>query len=510
MASHYGPHILYALVTAMLLSGQTLVLAEYDYDVMIIGAGASGLVAALAAAEKSERVAIVEKDDKIGGSHTWTGDIPSKTLISLANMSHDIITANKFGLCDTRNVNVNMSHVLPYIRSVCQKVYDIHSPDFFICSEIKVIHGTAQFVDNHTIMVDGTDLLTADKFIIATGSTPKIPPVDGINDIKYLTADTFFSYDELPRSMIIVGAGPLGTELAAALNRLGVKVTLIMKYGIILPTFDFELVELLMAILSDEGVTIRCNVEARAVETQEDGTVALHCVNKYSGTETFSADSLFLATNRRALTKDLNLEAAGVQTTQRGITVDACMQTTADNIFACGDVVGQYILSRVAYYQARVAVHNATRLWWQRSRKASYTDVAKVAFTQPMIASTGLTEQEARRHYGASIVIHRISYSYLSKALIDNKPTGIAKFIYDSNGILIGAHILGEQAGHLIDLLCIGKRLDTQLNSFSLHVYTSPSYIDLLWLALEKYRGDFPPASTVCLICDTVTGWFAS
>ncbi|MCG6534615.1 MAG: FAD-dependent oxidoreductase [Syntrophales bacterium LBB04] len=169
----------------------TTAYAEYDYDVVVIGAGASGLVAALAAAEKVERVAIIEKQDKIGGSHTWTGDIPSKTLISLANMSHDIITANKFGLCDTRNVNVNMSHVLPYIRSVCQKVYDIHSPEFFICSEVKVIHGTAEFVDNHAILIDGKDLITSEKFIIATGSTPKIPPIVGIESTRYMTADTF-------------------------------------------------------------------------------------------------------------------------------------------------------------------------------------------------------------------------------------------------------------------------------------------------------------------------------
>ncbi len=483
-------------------------LAEYDYDVVVIGAGASGLVAALAAAEKVERVAIVEKEDKIGGSHTWTGDIPSKTLISLANMSHDIITANKFGLCDTRNVNVNMSHVLPYIRSVCQKVYDIHSPEFFICSEIKVIHGTARFVDSHAILIDDKDLITSEKYIIATGSTPKIPPVVGIESIRYMTADTFFSYDELPHSMIIIGAGPLGTELAAALNRLGVKVTLIMKYGVILPTFDFELVELLMAILSDEGVTIRCNVEARAVETQEDGTILLHCMNKNGVTESYSADTLFLATNRRARMLDLNLEQIGVHTTNRGIMVNSHMQTSIDSIFACGDVVGHYVLSRVAYYQARVAAHNATCAWWQLGRKAVYSDVAKVAFTQPMIASIGLTEQAARKQFGNAIIIHRIDYNYLSKALIDNKPTGIAKFIYTTNGILIGAHILGEQAGQLIDLLQVGKRLDMQLISFSSHVYTSPSYIDMLWLALEKYRTDFPAATIACRLCNTVSSWF--
>ncbi|MGE0010353.1 MAG: NAD(P)/FAD-dependent oxidoreductase [Candidatus Babeliales bacterium] len=482
----------------------------YDYDLVVIGAGASGLVAAIAAAEKVKRVAIIEKEDRIGGSHTWTGDIPSKTLINLANMSHELVTANKFGLCDTRNVHVNSSHVLPYIRSVCQKVYDIHSPDFFICSEIKVIHGVAQFVDSHTIRIDGTDQITADKFIIATGSTPKIPPVAGIKSIKYLTADTFFSRDTLPLSMIIVGAGPLGTEIAAALNRLGVKVTLIMKYGVILPTFDFELVELLMAILHDEGVTIRCNVEAHEVEEQDDGTIVLHCVNKNGMRETYAADSLFLATNRRARVQELNLQAAGVEITNRGITVNKYMQTTADNIFACGDVVGQYILSRVAYYQARIAVQNATRQWWQSYKKTSYTDVAKVAFTQPMIASTGLTEQEARKQYGSTIVIHRISYNYLSKALIDNKPTGMAKFVYDSNGILLGAHILGEQAGNLIDLLKVGKRLDIQLNAYSSHVYTSPSYLDLLWLALEKYRAEFPPATTTCVVCNTILDWFAN
>lgn len=493
-------------LTCLFTFGQ---IQAYDYDIVVIGAGASGLVAALACAEKGAHVALVEKEDKIGGSHTWTGDIPSKTLISLANMSHDITTANKFGLCDTRNVNVNMSHVLPYIRSVCQKVYDIHSPEFFICSEVTVIHGAAEFVDKHTILIDGTTLLTSDKFIIATGSTAKIPPIEGIANVPYMTADTFFSQDALPRSMIIIGAGPLGTELAAALNRLGVEVTLIMKYGVILPTFDFELVELLMAILSDEGVTIRCNVEAWSVEKQTDDTILLHCMNKSGIMESYSADALFLATNRRARIKGLNLESIGVETTGRGITVNQCMQTTAANIFACGDVVGHYVLSRVSYYQARIAAYNATCPWWQLSKKASYTCVAKVAFTQPMIASIGLTEQEARKQYGNAITIHRIDYNYLSKALIDNKPTGIAKFMYDTNGILIGAHILGEQAGNLIDLLEVGARLDMQLSTFSSHVYTSPSYIDLLWLALEKYRADFPITASH-IVSHAIASWFGA
>lgn len=483
---------------------------EYDYDLVVIGAGASGLVAALAAAEHKGRVAIIEREDKIGGSHTWTGDIPSKTLISLANMSQEIIVANKCGLCDTRNVNVNSLYVLPYIRSVCQKVYDIHSPDFFICSEIKVIHGSAQFIDSHTISINATEHITSEKFIIATGSTPKIPPIKGIDTIDYLTPDTFFNGESLPDSLIIIGAGPLGTELAAALNRLGVKVTLIMKYGVILPTFDYELVEQLMALLSGEGLTIRCNVEAIEVASLSDGALMLTCCNKNGSYETYYADALFLATNRRARTNDLNLEAAGVQISARGIIVNEEMQTTAPNIFACGDVVGQYILSRVAYYQARVAVHNATRAWWQRSKKTSYTDVAKVAFTQPMIASTGLTEQEARKKHGNALVIHRISYNYLSKALIDNKTTGLAKFIYNKSGVLLGAHILGEQAGLLIDQLCVGKRLDTHLGTFASQVYTSPSYLDLLWLALEKYHTDFAPVTPLCAVCNTVTDWLSA
>lgn len=500
----------HALLILISVFGAPTITLAYDYDLVVIGAGASGLVAALTAREKVERVAIIEKEDKIGGSHTWTGDIPSKTLINLANMSHDIINANKFGLCDTRNVHVNSSHVLPYIRDVCQKVYAIHSPDFFICSEIKVIHGVAQFVDQHTVLINKEQLITSDKFIIATGSTPKIPPLKGIANVNYLTADTFFDGDDLPHSMIIVGAGPLGTELAAALNRLGVKVTLIMKYGIILPTFDFELVELLMAILSDEGVTIRCNVEAKEVEESEDGMITLHCINKNGTRETFIADSLFFATNRRARLAELNVEAAGVTTTTKGVSVNKYMQTSAENIYACGDVVGQYILSRVAYYQARVAVHNATRGWWQEHKITSYRDVAKVAFTQPMIASIGLTEQEARKQYGNALIIHRISYSYLSKALIDNKSTGIAKFMYDTDGILIGAHILGEQAGNLIDLLHIGKRLDTQLKAYSTQVYTSPSYIDLLWLALEKYHASFARASSACIISNTISEWLST
>jgi len=465
-----------------------LTILSYDYNLIVIGGGAAGLTAAVNASHYDKRIALIEKT-RIGGNRIWAGDIPTKALIRIARLTY--MHNSLENLCISKQFHtphLDNKKILEYIRGITKSVADIHSEDTLKDMGIDIIFGAPYFIDNHTIELNGKTL-SADKFIIATGSSSCIPPLMGIEEVPYLIPENFFNQNDLTASMIILGGGPLGTELAGALNRLGIKVTLIMSHGLLLPTFDFELVDHLTNILEKEGVNISCSTRMIKADKTEYG-IQVTCLDRYHSTITYEAESLFIATNRHPNVSNLGLENTDVTYSPTGIITSDTMQTNASNIYACGDVVGTFALSRVAYYQAKIAAFNVFCPFWKSKKSVNYTDAAKGLFTYPHFASTGLTEQEARKIYGNQLRIYRVSYQELDRAHIDNATEGIGKFICDAKGYLVGAHILGAHSGELVDLVHIGHRFDLLFEDYLAQLSTSPSYKDLIWLATEKCRKD--------------------
>jgi pyruvate/2-oxoglutarate dehydrogenase complex dihydrolipoamide dehydrogenase (E3) component len=448
----------------------------YDYDIIIIGGGPAGLVASKFARGLGKRVALIEKN-KLGGECTWTGCIPSKTLIRVAQVAYSAKNLREYGLACAQDIVLDTTKVMAHIHAVIKHVASSHTADKLEALGIDVFFGSPFFTGNHTIGLNG-QVLSAKKFIIATGTSPFIPPVEGLSTVSYLTNQTVFNLKKLPQSMIILGAGPIGIEIANCLNRLGVKITLIEMGSHILPREDSEITRILNDQLIKEGVLIK--TEHKAIRaTQSGGVINLDCVSSDSKPFQVQADSILVATGRVPNIEGLHLDTVHISTGPKGVIVDDWLRTSVAHIYACGDIVGPYQFSHMAEYQAIIAVRNALIPFFKK--KVDYRQAVWVTFTEPEFASAGLNESEARARYGDNIVVYRKKYTDLDRSQTDGNTIGLGKFICDTRGKILGAHILGARAGELIHEVQLGKYYNVKFFNFYPVIHAYPTYSELIW-----------------------------
>jgi len=453
---------------------------KYDYDLIIIGGGPAGLVASKLAAGLGKKVAIIEKE-RLGGDCTLTGCVPSKTLIAAGNYVHYAQALSKFR-CKVDTSCLDTAKVLEHVRNVVEEIYAGHTPEKLAKIGIEVMIGAPEFQDKHTITMNDKTY-TSKSFLIATGSLPFIPPIEGLDEVPYLTNKNFFELKSLPKSLLILGGGPIGVELSGCLQRLGTQVTIIERNDRILPREDEELIPLVAQTLQDDGVILKTGLTAVKALKTDDG-VALECVDSNDNKVTLSAEKLLLAVGRRPSTDGLSLEKASVQTTKRGVTVNNTLQTSAKNIYAAGDVVGPYLFSHMAEYQASIATRNALIPVFKQ--KVDYKHAVWVTFTDPELAASGLTEKAAREKYGNSIVIYRTYYKNYDRPRTDDRRDGMAKIICDKKGYIIGTHIYGARAGDLIGEMQLGTYYNLKFSSFYHVIHPYPTYTDVIWQASKK------------------------
>ena len=446
----------------------------YDYDLVVIGGGAGGFVASKFARGLGKKVALVEKN-KLGGECTLSGCIPSKTLIKVGNIAFQTQQLNKYGLSAKTDISINTDKVMDHVRSIVEKVYSTHQPEVFRDLGIDVLFGHPHFMDNHTIELDGKRL-SSNIFIIATGSSPFIPSIDGINTTPYLTNQTFFDLQSLPSSIVVLGGGPIGLELASAMNRLGVKVHVVEMGRSVLLREDRELVDILSQKLIEEGLTLLTKTKATKL-SGVPGRVAVTVENENGQKSDLMADSVLIAMGRKANTEDLGLENAGVDYTVRGVLTNNRLQSTTFNIYACGDVAGPYQFSHMAEYQARIAVQNA---FLPIRKEVDYRHVIWCTFTDPELAHAGLIEEEARIRHGDNIKIYKHEYKNIDRAKTDVSETGMGKFILDTKGKLIGAHILGSRAGEIIHEVQIAKAFEVPFHKLNSVIHLYPTFSDIV------------------------------
>lgn len=450
------------------------------YDLIIIGGGPAGLVAAKFAAKLGKKVALIEKN-RLGGSCTITGCIPSKTLINIANTLYDAQYLNDFNITiDAKNIDTKK--VMAHVREMIEIIYAGHSTETLEKEGITVIYGSPEFVDQQQITCNG-ELLKAKKYILATGSRPFVPPIQGLQDVPYLTNESLFTLEKLPPSLLILGGGPIGIEMASCLQKMGTTCTIIEMQERILPHEDAELTKELTKILCKNGVTLNTGLKAVKALTTPDG-IALECLDINNTRVTLSAEQLLIAVGRKPNSEGLGLDKAGVRTNKQGVVVTETLQTTAPHIYACGDIVGPYLFSHIAEYQASIATRNALFPFFKK--RVNYTHRVWVTFSYPELASAGLTEDEARKKYGDSLTIYRSSYKNYDRPRVDNKTEGLAKFICDSKGSIIGAHILGARAGELIGEIQLGTYYNHKLADFYHVIHPYPTYSDLIWQTAKK------------------------
>lgn len=435
------------------------------YDIVVIGAGAAGLTSGFTAAGFGKKVLMVDKALP-GGECTWSGCIPSKALINQAKTVH---AAKKLDA----KFAVDGADVLAQVRAVSEQVYTHETPDVLAKSGIDFIQGKAKFIDPHVIEV-GNQQIKAKRFIIATGSSPLVPNIPGLSQVDYLTNESLFQLNELPKRLTILGGGVIALEMAQAFNRLGSTVTVVEMQAEVLPQEEPELAAKIRQILSEEGVQFKLSSKAIGV-AKPAGSIEV-TTESAGQTEVLASDQLLVALGRSPNSEGFGLESIGVHT-DRFVQVNDKLQTSQKHIYAVGDVSGPYLLSHMANYQAKLATQNAML---PIKRKADYQHVTWATFTDPEFARAGMTEAQARAKYGKQVRVYRYSFDKLDRAITKAGDVGEIKLIVGRGNKILGAHILAERAGELISQVQTMKTLGIAFSKLQKVIHPYPTYSDAL------------------------------
>ena len=449
------------------------------YDIVIIGGGSAGLVVASAAAQLKAKVALVERN-KLGGDCLWFGCVPSKSLIHASRVAYQVKNAARFGIY-TEPPEIEFAKVTGHVQQVIANIQPHDSPERFRGLGVEVIFGEGKFIDKKTFEVDGQQL-TARAFVIATGSRPAIPSVEGLHSADFLTNEKVFDLKERPNSLVIIGAGPIGCELGQAFSRLGSNVTIISSKSHILPKEEPEAALVVQKQFESEGINILKEVRAEKVEVV-DGKKQVT-----AGGKNIIVDEILVAGGRLPNVESLNLEVAGVEVGKPGIIVNEKLQTTNSKIYACGDVIGGYQFTHVAGYEAVVALTNA--LFFPIS-KVNYRVIPWATFTDPELARVGLTEKQAKERYGDDVCVLKQPFSGVDRAQAEAATTGFGKIITKGNGEILGAHLVGISAGELIHEIVLAMSNNLPVSALTgIHVYPTLSEVNSkagLLLKKQKY-----------------------
>ena len=453
---------------------------DADYDLIIIGAGSAGLTAARFARQLGLSVAIVEQS-RVGGDCTWTGCVPSKALLKVAGVAHSAGTAGRYGLTSAAPV-VDFPLAMDRIRAVIQQIYDAESPDALAREGIDIIQGEAAFTGPDSVRVDG-DGYTARRFLVCTGASPVVPAIPGLEGSDYHTYETVWQMEELPSSLAVIGAGPVGCELAQAFARLGSQVTLIEAEDRILPGEDPEVSEVISRRFESEGIVASVGAGVLSVSSRGGGAVGAN-VQLADGARV-DADALLVAVGRRPNVATLALEAAGVAYGSGGIRTDRYLRTANRRVYAAGDVTGGPQFTHYAGWQGFMAVRNA---FLPGNSPAVRQHVPRAVFTDPEIAQAGLTEDEARGENGGKALVSRWPMREVDRALTDGEPEGFMKVTHLPGGRVLGATIVAPGAGELIQEWTLAIEKGIQLGDLAQSIHVYPTYsMASQQLALRAY-----------------------
>lgn len=443
-----------------------------NYDLIVIGGGSAGLTAAGVAANLGAKTLLVERS-RLGGDCTWTGCIPSKTLLHAARIVHTIRHSGVYGASNP-TADMDFAYLMQHVNNVREDVYhDADRPEIYQAMGVEIIRGVARFIDERSIEIvnDGRrDSVRGRYIVIAAGARALVPPIEGIRDVDVLTNENLFDLRELPRRLTIVGAGPIGSEMAQAFTRLGTEVTVVDMLNRILSNDDAELADMLRETLVQEGVTYLLNAAVQRVRASGAGMYV--DVDVDGSSASVWSDALLLAAGRRPNMEKLNLDAAGVSFTKAGITVDDRCRTNVRHIFAAGDITGRYRFTHMSEHMAKVAVTNALLKW---PMKVDSKHVPWVTFTEPELAHVGATEAELHER-GSKFEVYRFPFSKIDRAVTEGKTNGLIKiFAKKLTGKILGASILGAGAGDMIGELAVSMRNGVTLRQISDTIHPYPT-----------------------------------
>ena len=396
-------------------------MADFDYDIGIIGGGAAGLTVASGAAQLGAKALLIEKEPSLGGDCLHFGCVPSKTLIHSAHVYHLMQHAERFGLPKASIPPVDFKQIAKRIRKVIATIQQHDSEERFCGLGAKVLFGEAVFMDEHTIDLDGKRQ-SAKNWVIATGSSPVVPPIPGLHDTTFLTNREIFSLDRLPESMVILGGGPIGIEMAQAFNRLGTKVTVVDRSDQILGKEDKDMADRVASVMEDEGVTFFLEASIEAV-LETEGHKSVKILDSSGESRVLNSEEILVAMGRAPNIENMGLEDIGVAYDRHGITVDSRMRTNHKHIYAAGDVSGGFQFTHAAGYEGGIVVSNAI---FRLPRKADYTYLPWCTYTDPELASIGMNEKTAASK-GLDYTVWMEEFKDNDRSLAEDETTGKRK-----------------------------------------------------------------------------------
>ena len=462
---------------------------RFDNNLVVIGAGSGGLVAAFIAATVKAKVTLIERH-RMGGDCLNTGCVPSKSLLRSAKMLSYASRAEQYGF-KSATIDFEFSDVMDRVRRIIKRIEPHDSVERYRSLGVNCVLGDARITSPYSVRVNDTEITTR-NIVIATGGMPFVPPIPGLSECGYYTSDTIWEITELPERFVVLGGGPIGSELAQAFRRFGADVTIIEQAPHLLMREDTDVIEHMQSQFVAEGIQLLTNHRAVRVESTEQ-VHALLCTNAASENVVVPFDAILVAVGRRPNTDGLGLDDVGVTLGERGdVEVDKHLRTSVPTIYACGDAIGPYQFTHTASHEAWYASVNPLFSPFKRF-KADYSVIPWTTFTDPEVARVGLNEQEAERQ-GVPVEVTYFNLEELDRALADEEGRGFIKVLTPpGKDRILGATIVGHHAGDLlaefISAMKWGKGLKSLMGT--IHIY--PTLTEATKFAASTWRKKHTP-----------------
>lgn len=451
---------------------------KFDFDLIVIGSGAGGGTGASYAASLGKKVAVVEKN-LIGGECPNYGCIPTKGLLQAAEVYQTAKEGKQFGIL-SESLTFDYRRIRHWKDTVVSRTGSAQGESIFTDDGIKVLHGTATFISPHEITVGGK-AYSAKHFLIATGTTNFVPPIPGLEDTGFISFKEAIDYTNPPKSLFVIGGGPIGCEFAQIFSTFGTKVYIADITPRLIAREDADVGDLIGAIFDYRGINVLTETAVKKVEKRagKKAVIFEHKGKDYS----VSVDEILVATGKKPVT-DIALENAGVKYHRPGIKTNSYMQTSAKNIYAAGDVVGPYQFTHTGEYQSWLAVHNMFSRKRNRKR-ADYSAVPRCVFVAPEVASVGHSEESAKEA-GIKIKVGAVPISIIGRANTSNQLDGFVKVISDRKGVIIGGAIVSPRAGEMIHELTLAVKMKITAKEVSETIHAFPTYSEAVKFACHK------------------------
>lgn len=447
-------------------------MARYEANLVVIGAGSGGLVSSLIAATVNAKVILIERD-KMGGDCLNTGCVPSKAILRSAKIANHMRRAEEFGFEEVP-VKPVFKKIMQRVQKVIETIEPHDSVERYTSLGVECVQGEAEIIDPNTVKV-GERSITTKSIVIAAGARPFVPPINGLDQVPYLTSDNIWQLEEQPKRLVVLGGGPIGCELSQAFAKLGSKVTIVEMMGQLMGREDADVAEVITQRFADDGIQVLTN--HKAVKVISEGEKILQCESEQGMVEV-PFDEILVAVGRKPNTDQMQLERLGIELSDNGtIQTDQYLRTAVPNIFACGDIAGPYQFTHTASHQAWFATVNAL-FGFAKKFKVDYRVIPWATFTMPEVARVGLSESDAQQQK-LDYEVTRYGIDDLDRAIAEGEAHGFIKVITPKGkDKVLGVTIVGAHAGELIAEYVLAMKYNLGLNKILSTIHLYPSFAE--------------------------------